>query len=59
MQSHWKTLQWLTVLALALFVFGLMTGNYVMTYGVLISAFVVLTNYLIAVGRFQGGPDAS
>ena len=57
MQAHWKAVQWLTLLALAAFVASLMMGSYTMTYGVLVSAFIVLMGYLIAVGRFKNRMD--
>lgn len=34
-----------------------MLGSYAMTYGVLVSVYVVMTGYLIAVARFENRMD--
>jgi hypothetical protein len=57
MLAHYRVIQWAMLVALAAFVVSLMIGSYAMTYGVLVSAFILLTGYLIAVGRFEHRMD--
>lgn len=58
MQKHWKAIQWASILAVTAFIVSVMAAQYALTYGVLVSAFVFGTAYLIAVARFKDRQDA-
>lgn len=53
MHRHWKALQWASFTVVVFFIVSVVAGKHMLTHGLLVSAVVFGTAYLIALAQFR------